>query len=257
VSVVTDEYGGSRRTIPGVPDHLRRRAAALSALGLLAVALLLAGCGGGSGGTSSSSSSPAGASSPEPAPAQAQASAEAAADPARASDAKTAALAVALRATDLPPGWSVQANPVPDGALSGNPSLSGICGGSFPSEAHRIAKYPVVGLDPAGTPSVLSEAIAYDSAASASAGLGELGDAFATCTAKDRTVVTAPRVDGLAPAAVVVEYDLAGGTRQEVIAQARGSVLSVLIGEDESATAMAARSIATRLAALPAGAIGG
>jgi phosphopantothenate synthetase len=55
----------------------------------------------------------------------------------------------------------------------------------------------------------------------------------------------------------VVEYELAGGSRQEVIAQARGAVVSVLIGEDETTTARAARGIAVRLAALPAHAIGG
>jgi hypothetical protein len=240
-----------------VPGHLPRGLAGA----LLALVLMVAGCGGSSSRTSSSvssssSGSSAAATSPEPAPAQAEASAEAAADPAAATDPKSAALAVALRAADLPQGWTVQANPVPDGSLSGNPSLAGICGGTFPSEAHRTAKHPVTGLDPEGQAMVVSEAISYDTAGSAASALGELSDAFATCTTKDRTVVPAPRVDGLASGAVVVEYDLAGGTRQEVIAQARGAVLSVLIAEDDAAAAMAARSIAARIAALPAAAIG-
>jgi hypothetical protein len=232
-----------------VPGHLRRGLAAL-ALGLT---LLLAACSGGS----TSSSAPSAGTSAEPAPAQAEASAEAAADPATATDVRTAALAVALRAADLPQGWSVQANPVPDGDLAKNPSLAGICGGEFPSEAHRTGKHPVAGMNPEGSPAVVSESISYDTPGAALTALAELGDAFASCTSEDRTLVQAPRVEGLSDAAVVVEYDLAGGTRQEVIAQARGAVLSVLIAEDESAAAGAARSIAARLAALPAAAVGG
>jgi hypothetical protein len=251
--MVTGEYEGTPRRLPGVPRHLRRGLAAAG----LGLSLLLAGCGGGSAPASSSSGTSAGATSAEPAPAQAEASAEAAADPAEATDAKTASLAVALRATDLPQGWSVQANPVPDGDLTSNPSLAGICGGTFPSEAHRTGKHPVTGLDPQGNAAIVSESISYDTAGSAISALAELGDAFASCTSEDRTLVQAPRVDGLADASVVVEYDLAGGTRQEVIAQTRGSVLSVLIAEDESAAAGAARAIAARLAALPAAAVGG
>jgi hypothetical protein len=221
-------------------------------------ALLLAGCGASGSGGGSSATSPSGhaGSSAEPSPAQAQASAEAAADPAAATDARGAALAVALRATDLPAGWTVQANPVPDGDLSSAPSLAGICGGTFPSESHRTAKFPVAGLDASRQPAVVSEAISYDTADSAASALHELRDAFATCTSKDRTLVDAPRVEGLAGDFVVVEYDLAGGTRQEVIAQARGAVASILIAEDETAAAAAARAIAVRLAALPAGAVG-
>lgn len=219
--------------------------------------VLLAGCGSPAAGpTSSARSTAASSASVEPGPAQAQASAEAAADPAAATDPKSAALAVALRATDLPQHWTVQANPVPDGSLSNNPSLAGICGGDFPSESHRTAKFPVAGLDPKGAAGVVSEAISYDSAGSAVGALQELRDAFATCTSKDRTLVDAPRVAGLSPDFVVVEYDLAGGTRQEVIAQARGAVVSILIAEDETAAATAARSIAARMAALPASAVG-
>jgi hypothetical protein len=243
-----------------VPGHLRRSLRRAVAAALLTGTLLLAGCGG-SGSTASSADGTSGGGaatgSAEPAPAQAQASAEAAADPAAATDAKSGALAVALRASDLPAGWTVQANPVPDGSLANNPSLAGICGGTFPSESHRTAKYPVTGLNPQGHATVASEAISYDTAGSAITALAELGDAFATCTSEDRTIVQAPRVEGLAPAAVVVEYDLAGGTRQEVIAQAKGSVLSVLLAEDEPAAASAARSIAVRLAALPSAAVGG
>jgi hypothetical protein len=164
---------------------------------------------------------------------------------------------VALRATDLPAGWTVQANPVPDGNdLSKNPSLAGICGADFPSEGHRTAKFPVTGVDPRGTPSVVSEALSYDSPASAASALSELRAAFASCPAEDRAVVRAPAISGLAADSVVAEYELAGGLRQEVVAQARGAVVSVLIGEDETTVAGATRSVATRLAALPAAAVG-
>jgi hypothetical protein len=226
----------------------------------VAAVLVLAGCsddGSSSAApTTTTTSSPA-ATSAEPESAQAEASLEAAADPATATDPAGAALAVAMRATDLPAGWTVQANPVPDDDLTDNPSLDGICGGQFPSEAARTAKYPVVGLDPQGTPTLLSEAIAYDSAASAAAALGELRAAFASCPAADRTLVDpAPQVDGLAADSVVVEYELTGGARQEVVAQARGAVLSVLLAEQPEAAAGAAQGIAGRLAALPASAIG-
>jgi hypothetical protein len=194
--------------------------------------------------------------SAEPSAAQAEAAAEAAADPAAATDPAGAALAVALRAADLPPGWSVQANPVPDGTLSDNPSLAGICGHTFTSEAHRTAKFPVVGLDGTGTAQNSSEAIAYDSPAAAGTAVQELVQAFGGCPADQYTFVPGPSADGLAPQSVVFEYQLAGGTTQVVVAQARGAVLSVLIGEDPATTAQAGRSIAARLAALPAAAIG-
>ncbi|HET6847219.1 MAG TPA: hypothetical protein VFH74_00045 [Gaiellales bacterium] len=220
----------------------------------LAGALLLAGCGGSS--TPQAAPTTATTSSPEPAPAQAAASAEAAAHPAAASDVNSAAVAIALRATDLPHGWSVQANPVPDGALAKNPSFAGICDATFASEAHRTAKHPVTGIDPQGNAAMASEAIGYDSPASAATALAELRSAFAGCSPGELAVLPSPRVEGLAADSVVVEYDLAGGTRQEVIAQARGAVVSVLIGEDETVAAGAARSIAVRMAALPTRAIG-
>jgi hypothetical protein len=69
-------------------------------------------------------------------------------------------------------------------------------------------------------------------------------------------VVAPPRVAGLAADSVVVEYELAGGLRQEVVAQARGAVVSVLLAEDEATAGHAAQSIAGRLAALPAAAVG-
>jgi hypothetical protein len=229
---------------------------------LVAGLALLAGCGSASSaasgpGAGTTDSAATASPSTEPGPALAQASAEAAADPARATDAKSAALAAALRPADLPAGWTVQVNPVPDASgLSGNPSLAGICGATFTSEAHRTAKYPVVGLDAQRTPLVESEAISYDAAGAAATALQELRAAFAHCATGDRTVLAPPRVDGLAADSVVVEYELTGGLRQEVIAQARGAVVSVLLAEDEPTAARAARSIATRLAALPASAVG-
>lgn len=218
----------------------------------LAAVLLLAGCGGGNdagagGGTPTSA----------PAPAQAAESAGAAVDPATVGNAGEAALAVALRGTDLPAGWSVQANPVPEGRdLEANPSLQGICGVDFASEAHRVLKFPVVGLDPAGAPAVVSEAIAYDTAASGALALTELRDALSACPAGDRTFADPPVVEGLAEDVVVARYRLADGTTQDVIAQRRGAVVSVLIAEDPAAGAAAARGIATRLRTLPPAAVG-
>jgi hypothetical protein len=226
----------------------------------LAAALVLAGCAGSTspssaGSTSATPGSPA-VGTAEPSAAQAEAAAEAAADPGTATDPARAALAAALRATDLPAGWSVQANPVPDGDVSKNPSLAGICGYAFTSEAHRTAKFPVVAVDGARTAQVSSEAIAYDSAAAAGTAVQELVRAFSGCPADQYRFVPGPSADGLAAQSVVFQYEISGGVSQVVIAQARGAVLSVLIGEDPAATAQTARSIAGRLAALPAAAIG-
>ncbi|SEO75740.1 hypothetical protein [Trujillonella endophytica] len=217
-----------------------------------ATALLLAGCGGedDAGGQD-------GVPTGEPAPAQAAESVAAALDPATVAHTGEAALAVALRATDLPAGWSVQANPVPDGSdLAGNPSLAGICGVAFASEERRVVKFPVVGLDPQGAPSVVSEAIGYDSAAAGALALTELRDALSACPAGDRTFVEPPLVESLAEDVVVARYRLADGTTQDVIAQGRGAVVSVLIAEDPAAGAAAAQGIAGRLRALPAAAVG-
>jgi hypothetical protein len=221
--------------------------------------LLLAGCGGPAATTSPTTAAAgtpqSAAGTSEPAPARAEASAEAAADPAGATDPGSAALSIALRTGDLPAGWTVQANPVPDGALAKSPSLAGICGATFASESHRTAKHPVTALDPHGEAALVSEAISYDAAGAARGALTELRSAFAGCRPEQLSVVPSPRVGGLTGDAVVVEYELTGGTRQEVIAQARGAVVSVLIGEDEAVAARAARGIAARMAALPAAAI--
>ncbi|NEK59937.1 hypothetical protein GCU56_18945 [Geodermatophilus sabuli] len=220
------------------------------AAAVAAAVLLLAGCGSdpGDGGTAT----PTG----DPSPAQAEQSAAAAADPAAADTPAAAALAVALRAADVPAGWSVQANPVPDGDLSDDPSLDGICGVAFASDQRRTAKFPVVGLDPAGDALLASEAIAYDSAEAGALALTELRDAFESCPAEDRTIVDPPVVEGLAGTVVAVRVQLADGAVQDVIAQGRGAVVSVLIAEDAAAGATAAQGIATRLVALPGPAIG-
>ncbi|MGY1624239.1 hypothetical protein ACI789_18730 [Geodermatophilus sp. SYSU D00965] len=215
-----------------------------SPVAALAAVLLLAGCGG------------TGDAPPEePEPAQAEQSAAASADPAAATTPEEAALAVALRAADLPAGWSVQANPVADGDLSDDPSLSGICGVTFTSEEHRTAKHPVVGLDPQGDATLVSEAIAYDSAASGELALTELRDAFESCPAGDRVLVEPPVVDGLAGTVVAARYRLEDGSTQDVLAQGRGAVVSVLIAEDPAAGATAARAVAGRMAALPQAAV--
>ncbi|MGY1619254.1 hypothetical protein ACI797_21145 [Geodermatophilus sp. SYSU D00691] len=213
----------------------------------VAAVLLLAGCG-----SDPSASTERG----EPAPAQAEASAQASADPAAATDPASAAQAVALRAADLPEGWSVQANPVPDGDLGDDPSLAGICGFAFASEAHRVAKAPVIGLDSTGTAQLSSEAIAYDGPEAATTAVQELVQAFSSCPPDEYTFVPAPSAEGLADNSVVFQYQLAGDGTQVVVAQARGAVLSVLIGDDPATATAAARSVATRLAALPPAAIG-
>jgi hypothetical protein len=222
---------------------------------LVAAVLLLAGCGGDDEGAADSSGT--GAPTSAPAPAQAAESAGAALDPATVPDAQAGAFAVALRASDLPTGWSVQANPVPEGSdLSGNPSLEGICGVSFRSEERRTIKFPVVGLDPQGAAGVASEAIAYDSAEAGALALTELRDALSACPADDRAFVDPPGIDGLAEDVVVARYRLPDGTAQDVIAQGRGAVVSVLIAEDPAAGAQAAQGIAQRLRALPGAAVG-
>jgi hypothetical protein len=219
-----------------------------------AAVLTLSGCTG-SASTGTTATAPGSA---EPPAASAAAAAEAAADPALATSPADAALAVALRAADLPAGWSVQANPLSEGAaLVDNPSLAGICGAPFTSEVHRTTKHPVVGLDGSRTPQVSAEAIAYDSAGAAATAVQELVQAFGGCPADEYTFEPGPPADGLAEDSVVFQYRLSDGSRQVVVAQARGQVLSVLIGEDPATTAAAARSIAVRMAALPAAAIGG
>jgi hypothetical protein len=85
----------------------------------------------------------------------------------------------------------------------------------------------------------------------------ELVQAFGSCPADQYTFEPGPSAQGLAANSVVFQYRLADGTTQVVVAQTRGQVLSVLIGEDPAATAAAGRSIAVRISALPAAAIGG
>ncbi|MGY1710726.1 hypothetical protein ACI8AC_14570 [Geodermatophilus sp. SYSU D00758] len=227
----------------GVP-----RVAAVVTAAVLATGLL--------GGCTGSAGEPAATRTGEPAPARAEQSAAAAADPAAAGTAAEAALAVALRASDLPEGWRVQANPVPDGDLAGSPSLAGICGVPFASEARRTAKFPVVGVDPAGQAAVASEAIAYDSPEAGELALTELRDALRSCPADDRTLVEPPPLDGLTGTVVAARWQLEDGTTQDLVAQGRGAVVSVLIAEDAAAGATAARGIAARLAALPTAAVG-
>ncbi|MGY2082121.1 hypothetical protein [Modestobacter sp. SYSU DS0657] len=217
-------------------------------------ALALTGCGS----TSEEPADAAGPGTAEPTAASDAAAAAATADPAAAADPAQAVVAVALRAADLPADWTVQANPLPAGAdLAENPSLTGICGQTFASEAHRTSKQPVVGLDGAGTPRLSSEAIAYDSPAAAGAALQELVQAFSRCPEDQYTFEAGPSAEGLAASSVVFQYRLPDGTTQVVLAQATGQVLSVLIGEDPGITAAAGRAVAARMAALPAGAIGG
>jgi hypothetical protein len=239
---------------------------------ILAAGLALAGCSSSDEPTadagSTSSSAPAAgptagpsagpSATAEPEAAEAAAAAAATADPATVTDAPGAAVAVALRAADLPAGWTVQFNPLSEGTTIGeNPSLDGICDQQFGSEAHRTSKQPVVALDPAGAAALSSEAISYDTADSASSALRELVAAFQSCPPDTYTFQPAPSADGLAAMSVVFQYQLADGTVQVVVAQAAGQVLSVLIGDDPDTTTAAGRAVATRMSALPAAAIGG
>ena len=234
----------------------------------VAAALALAGCRGSddppaaAGGTSSSAdpSTAPGPATPsvEPDVASAAAAAEANADPAAVTDPAGAAVAVALRATDLPAGWTVQANPLGEGTtLAQNPSFDGICDQKFGSEAHRTSKQPVVAVDPTGAAQLSSEAISYDTGASASSALRELVAAFSSCPPDTYTFQPAPSAEGLAQMSVVFQYQLAAGGTQVVVAQAAGQVVPVLIGDDPATTTAAGRAIAARMAALPAAAIGG
>ena len=236
---------------------------------VVAAGLALAGCSSSdeppadsatsSTASSSTATSPATAGpTAEPEAADAASAAAATADPAAVTDAPGAAVAVALRAADLPAGWTVQYNPLGEGAAIGdNPSLDGICDQRFGSEAHRTSKQPVVALDPAGAAELSSEAISYDTAESAGSALRELVAAFQSCPPDTYTFQPAPSADGLAEMSVVFQYQLADGTVQVVVAQAVGQVLSVLIGDDPDTTTAAGRAIATRMSALPAAAIGG
>jgi hypothetical protein len=236
---------------------------------VVAAGLALSGCSSSdepaadAGSTTSSSAPTAGptagpSTTAEPEAAEDAAAAAATADPASVTDAPGAAVAVALRATDLPDGWTVQANPLGEGAAIGdNPSLDGICDQRFGSEAHRTSKQPVVALDPAGAAALSSEAISYDTAESASSALRELVAAFQSCPPDTYTFQPPPSADGLAAMSVVFQYQLADGTVQVVVAQAAGQVLSVLIGDDPDTTTAAGRAVATRMSALPAAAIGG
>ena len=231
---------------------------------LLVAAVLLSGCSGGSGADPAGTTAPAttapsssaAAGTVEPDAAAGEAAAAAAADPAAVRTPQEAALATALRATDLPAGWSVQANPVPDGDLSGAPSLAGICSGTVTSEGRRTAKFPVTGLDAAGTPVLASEAISYADPAGADLALTELGAAFATCPPEDYTFLPGPAPEGLTADAVVIRYELSNGVSQIVIGQIRGAVLSVLIGDDPGTTLGTAQRIADRMARLPAAVVG-
>jgi hypothetical protein len=254
-----------RVTVAPVTTSRRRLRAGVPAL---LAAVLLAGCSAGGTGptagpttastapTSAPSSSAAAPGTVEPDAAAGEAAAAAAADPAAVRTPQEAALATALRAADLPAGWSVQANPVPDGDLSEAPSLAGICSGTVTSEQRRTAKFPVTGLDAAGTPVLAGEAISYDSAAGAGLALTELGAAFATCPPEDYTFLPGPAADGLTAGAVVIRYELSNGVSQVVIGQSRGAVLSVLIGEDPDTTLGTAQRIADRMTRLPAAVIG-
>jgi hypothetical protein len=251
-------------TVAPVTTSCRRRAGATALL----AAVLLTGCSAGddqppAGTTAATTADPSAPTSGaalgtvEPDAAAGEAAAAAAVDPAAARTPQEAALATALRAADLPAGWSVQANPVPDGDLSDAPSLAGICSGTVTSEERRTAKFPVTGLDAAGTPVLASEAISYASAADADLALTELGAAFATCPPEDYTFLPGPAADRLTPGAVVIRYELSNGVSQVVIGQSRGAVLSVLIGEDPATTLGTAQHIAERMTRLPAGVIGG
>lgn len=249
--------GRSAAAVTVAAVDLRRPLLTTLTLGVLALAGCTLAGDPAAGGTSTSTAGPGSSATAEPTAAAAAAEAAATADPAAVRDPAGATVAIALRAADLPAEWSVQANPLSgDADLAGNPSLAGICGQAFSSEAHRTTKQPVVGLDPAGTALLSSEAIAYDSADAAGTAVQELVRAFSSCPTDQYTFEPGPGAEGLTANSVVFQYRLADGSTQVVVGQALGQVLSVLIGEDPATTAAAARSIAGRMSALPAAAVG-
>lgn len=157
---------------------------------------------------------------------------------------------LALTAADLPAGWTVQESPT-DGDIDDDPTFLGLCNFEFLSERRRTAKVPVTGIDPDGNAVLTTEAVAYDEYDGAQLALIELRGAYANCP-PDQTFTEIPDGDqgGLAEDRVVVEYTLAEGVTQTVIAQRRGSVLSVVLGEVRLITFDAARNIFARMSAL-------
>jgi len=157
---------------------------------------------------------------------------------------------IALTATDLPAQWTVEESPT-DGNLDDDPTFLGLCNFEFLSERRRTAKVPVTGINPDGNAVLTTEAVSYDEYDGAQLALIELRAAYQNCP-PDQTFTDIPPSDqtGLAEDRVVVEYTLAEGTTQAVIVQRRGSVLSVILGEDRLIALDAARKIFQRMSAL-------
>jgi len=157
---------------------------------------------------------------------------------------------IALTATDLPAQWTVEESPT-DGNLDDDPTFLGLCNFEFLSEHRRTAKVPVTGINPDGNAVLTTEAVSYDGYDGAQLALIELRAAYQNCP-PDQTFTDIPLSNqtGLAEDRVVVEYTLAEGTTQTVIVQRRGSMLSVILGEDRLIALDAARKIFQRMSAL-------
>lgn len=223
---------------------------AILALGALVIGALLSACGGpstdedapDSGDPTSSSAAPTSAA---PAPEPPLPAPEAATTP------QEALPVIALSAADLPAGFTVEESPT-DGDIADDPTFEGLCNFEFLSERRRTAKVPVTGVDPSGEPVVISEAVAYDAFDAAQLALIELRAAYEVCPAEQYvfTDLSAEDQSGLAEDRVVIEYTLPEGVTQTVLAQRRGAVLSLVLGEDRAVAFAAARAIYARMAAL-------
>jgi hypothetical protein len=138
-----------------------------------------------------------------------------------------------------------------DGNIDDDPTFLGLCNFEFLSERRRTAKVPVTGISPDGDPILTTEAVSYDQYDAAQLALVELRAAYENCPADHRfTEIPPTDQTGLAEDRVVVEYTLAEGITQTVIVQRRGSVLSIILGEDSLIVFDAARRIYQRMTAL-------
>lgn len=217
---------------------------------MVSTAVLLSGCtGGGSGsgeGTGEANSTRLTATGPDRSADPTDSSGPAAA----ATSPEEAVNTIALSAADLPAGWTVEESPT-DGNVDDDPTFMGLCDFEFRSERRRTAKVPVTGVNPDGIAVLTTEAVSYDEYDGAELALIELRGAYQNCP-PDQTFTDIPALDqtGLAEDRVVVEYMLAEGTTQTVIAQRRGSVLSVILGEARLIVFDAARKIFQRMTTL-------
>jgi hypothetical protein len=222
----------------------RRTALAMTAT------VLLSGCTGSDPGSGDDTDVPSSNRSSESGPAGSSPPTDSTDSTAAPSSPEEAVDTVALTAADLPSGWTVEESPT-DGNIDDDPTFLGLCNFEFLSERRRTAKVPVTGISPDGDPILTTEAVSYDEYDAAQLALIELRAAYENCPADQRfTEIPPTDQTGLAEDRVVVEYTLAEGITQTVIVQRRGSVLSIILGEDSLIVFDAARRIYQRMTAL-------